>query len=249
MNHDFFSDEELDRMFDDPRQEPATAPRSAAAIVPQPEPVPLYSLALAHQQPAQPQVAQPVGAAPQSAAQQAPNGLLKKKMGPLPLWAWGVMALGVGGTGFFAWKSMKKNPSSSDSEGSSESPKIGEIISKALTGGGSSSSSSWEPSRSRFADQLNRYFSRKGQSQHVKVWHDAEEAQASGMKHLSPLINVQVKHGTVKLDQALTRFCRREGLNPVEHPDGSIGLYPHNSKRGKEWEEYIDALRDDGQKI
>jgi peptidyl-tRNA hydrolase len=51
------------------------------------------------------------------------------------------------------------------------------------------------------------------------------------------------------VDQAFTRFCRREGLNPSQHADGSIGLYPHSTKRGKEWEEYVDALRDEGQKV
>ena len=62
-------------------------------------------------------------------------------------------------------------------------------------------------------------------------------------------MNVEVKGGAVKADAALQRFARREGLNPVQHEDGSIGFYPHTGKRGKEWEEYIDALRDEGQKV
>lgn len=243
MNN-FLTDRELDEMFDEqPYPEPSApmVPVQEYPQLPQPEPVPLYSLQLAQvptpQPPEQPQV--PDGQ----------QGLLMKKVGPLPMWGWGLIALGVGGTGYFAYRSMKKNPKSSgDDEGST--PSLGEIVSKAFTPNDGGSSTGWEPSRSRFAEQLERYFQRKGQSQHVKVWHDAEDAKEKGqLKFVSPLINIQIKNGTVKLDKALIRFCRREGLNPQSHIDGSIGLYPHSSKRGREWEEYIDALRDDGQKI
>jgi hypothetical protein len=203
-----------------------------------PEQVPLYSLALA-----QAPVEQIV---PQT---QESGGLLTKKVGPLPVWAWGLIGLGFGGTGYLFYRGQK-NAVKENGEDEGEGPKIGEIISKAFSGGPAERSSSWEPSRSVFAGQLEKYFQRKDQSQHVKIWHDAEDAKKNGMKFTSPLVNIQVKHGGVKLDQALTRFCRREGLNPTSHPDGSIGLYPHaSSKRGKEWEEYIDALRDDGQEI
>jgi hypothetical protein len=127
-------------------------------------------------------------------------------------------------------------------------------MSKLLQSGSPPSEGSnggWEPSRSRFAELLERYYQRQGHAQHAKVWHDAEDAKSKGkLKFVSPLVNVEVKDSKmVKVDPALTRFCRREGLNPVAHSDGSIGLYPHNSKRGKAWEEYIDALRDDGQKV
>lgn len=239
----FLTDEELDQMFDEPqepvRQQPQ-APQAPLALPP-PEPVPLYSLQLAQAQQQAPQQQ-----APQPNGQE---GLLMKKLGPLPVWAWSLIGLGVGGTGFFAYRSMTKNPSSSGGDDESSSPKLGDIVSKTLAAATSTDSGSgWEPSRSRFAEQLERYYQRKGQNQHVKVWVDADEAKKDGgLKFVSPLVNIQVKHGTVKLDQALTRFCRREGLNPQQHPDGSIGLYPHSSKRGKEWEEYIDALRDDGQ--
>lgn len=243
--NDFLSDEELDMFEQTHAMEGELAPpagrRANPLVLPQPEPVPLYDLALAQDQ-----------VAPQQPSPEEQTGLLKKKLGPLPVWAWGLIGLGVGGTGYFAYKTMgggKVTENSSDGDDDPK-PSLGDLIGKALSPSDSGSSASgWEPSRSTFAKRLEEYYSRKGQSQHVKVWHDAEDAQKSGMKHLSPLINVQIKHGTVKLDQALTRFCRREGLNPVSHPDGSIGLYPHSSKRGKEWEEYIDALRDDGQQI
>lgn len=245
---DYLSDEELDSLFDEPQQQ---QPRQIMPVeeYPPPQPVPLYSLQLANANlqangHANGQAAQPIGQV------QPGEGLLLKKLGPLPVWSWGLIALGVTTSGYFAYKAMKGSKPKANGEEESSTPKIGEMISKALAANTSDSSgSSWEPSRSGFADRLSAHFQKKNQSQHVKVWHDAEDAQRSGMKHLSPLINIQVKHGSVKLDQALTRFCRREGLNPRQHPDGSIGLYPHTSKRGKEWEEYIDALRDDGQQI
>lgn len=243
-DYDFFSEEELDEMFDEQQQGMPPMPQQApgASLMPI-ESVPLYSLQLAEagQQPA----------APQSPAES--QGLLLKKLGPLPVWAWGLIGLGVGGGGYMLYRGLKPNPgsgSSEDDEGGSGLPMLGQILSKATLGDGGASGDGWEPSRSRFAEQLERYFQRKGQSQHIKVWHDAEDAKKEGgLKFVSPLINIQVKQGAVKVDQALTRFCRREGLNPTTHPDGSIGLYPHASKRGKEWEEYIDALRDDGQEI
>lgn len=240
-----FDDEEMDQMFAEQHQQGAPA-----VMQPQIEPVPLYSMQLA-QAPASPQ-APGMQLDPQGAAT-TPDGLLKKKWGPLPVWAWGLIGTGVLGTGYFVYRSMKKVTPNGSGDEDDAPPKLGQIVSKMLGSGepsGGSSSSGWEPSRSRFAEQLERYYQRKGQSQHVKVWHDAEEAkEQGGLKFVSPLVNVQVKHGTVKLDQPLTRFCRREGLNPTAHPDGSIGLYPHASKRGKEWEEYVDALRDDGQQI
>lgn len=242
-NYNFFSDEELDEMFDETHEDMPPPPQMATAhaLAPMPRPVPLYSMQLA-------EASEPAAAPAPAVAQE---GLLMKKLGPLPVWAWGLISLGVGGAGYITYRSLKPNPSSSsgDDEEGGGGFKLGDVLSKALEGG-DGDGSGWEPSRSRFAEQLQRYFERKGQAQHVKVWHDAEDAKKEGgLKFVSPLINVQVKQGAVKLDQALTRFCRKEGLNPTTHPDGSIGLYPHASKRGKEWEEYIDALRDDGQEI
>lgn len=242
---EFLTDEELDAMFEEDQRGGHAAQQ--APIVPAeeypPEPVPLYSLALA-------QAPQQSPATPNGLQQpQTQEGLLKKEMAGVPVWAWGLMALGIGGTGYFFYRSRKVQP---NPDGDKESaPKLGDIIAKATMTDGGSGGSSWSPSRSSFAERLERYFQRKGVSQHVKVWHDADDAKEQGkLKVVSPLINVEIKKGgSVKVDQGLTRFCRREGLNPVTHPDGSIGLYPHTSKRGKEWEEYIDALRDDGQSV
>lgn len=203
-----------------------------AAEPSQPQPLQFYPLSLAQVQPAQPQ---------------AP---LMKKVGPLPMWAW----LAIGGTavgaGYLLYKNRKTEPSSSDEEEGSSRPSGGLLKMLGAGGGGDEDSGGgWGPSRSAFAGRLTEYFRKKGFEEHVVVWHDADEARAGGMTHVSPLINIQVKGGGVKCDTALQRFCRREGLNPVAHVDGSIGLYPHTGKRAKEWEEYIDALRDDGQSV
>lgn len=200
------------------------------------EPVQLqfYPLSLAQVQPAQP-------ASP-----------LMRKMGPLPVWAWLALGGTAVGAGYLFYRSRKAEPSTSDG-GGEESSSGGGGLMRMLGGGGGGgeedSGSGWGPSRSSFAGRLTEYFRKKGFEEHVVVWHDADEARAGGMTHVSPLINVQVKGGGVKCDTALQRFCRREGLNPVAHVDGSIGLYPHTGKRAKEWEEYIDALRDDGQSV
>jgi hypothetical protein len=246
--NDFLSDEELDAMIEGDNQ-------GQAQMVPMPppqmpEPVPLYSLALASAGNPVPQQA-PV---PNGQQPNGNEGILNKQVGPLPAWAWGLIGLGVAGTGYFAYRSTKKVSENSGGDGDSknDSPSIGQVVTRALTAGTNTDSfSGWQPSRSRFAEQLERYYQRKGQSQFAKVWVDAEDAKDKGkLKFVSPLVNIEVKDPkVVKVDQGLTRFCRREGLDPKPHPDGSIGLYPHSSKRGKEWEEYIDALRDDGQQV
>lgn len=235
MSDDFWSNDQVDAMFEDdytPRErEPEPPP-----------PVQLYPLALA-------QVPQPTGAPPNGVPPGGLVGLVTKKVGPLPVWAWVLIASGAGGTGYYLYKSKTAPKPNSDDDDSSSSPSVGDVLMNAVTGAGGGGSG-WSPSRSRFAEQLQRYFAKKGQSEHAVVWHDAEDAKVKGgLSHVSPLVNVQVKGGGVKVDTALTRFARREGLNPIQHDDGSIGLYPHSTKRGKEWEGYIDALRDEGQSI
>lgn len=242
MNH-MMSDEELDALFSEheqthqqqPQQQPA---RVAEEHPPQPQQpqIPIYPLSLAGQ------------------PQQNPNGqgggepLIKRKFGGVPVWAWGIIAAGVGGTGYFFYQSRKQTKQSASSEASSGGSEPVEA-NPAPQLPESTSSGKWSPSRSKIAEQLNRYFQRKGASDKVVVWHDADEAKERGkLKHVSPLVNIQVK-GDFKVDKDFERYCRREGLNPVQHQDKSIGLYPTESKRGKEWERYIDALRDDGQKV
>lgn len=226
------SDEEIDEMYAD-----AGRPQQAAQVQPPPAPppgaIPLYPIGLAQ--------------APQQQQNASSNGGggagITKKLGPLPVWGWGAIALGLAGTGYFWWRSRKAvKPNDADDSSGVTMPML-----PPSTGGGRGG---WQPSRSAFASNLDRYFEKKGMKANVTVWHDADDAKKKGrLKHVSPLVNVQVKGGAVKVDPALTKFCRREGLNPVQHNDGSIGLYPHTGKRGKEWEQYVDDLRDEGQSV
>jgi hypothetical protein len=226
-----YTDDELSEIegYEDEDEAPLAPPPAPAAMAP----VPLYPLSLA-------QLGQGVPGENKVVA------FAKKKVGPLPVWAW---LLGAGAVGTGAYFVIRRKGSSSGEESSSVTPNS-HRSSSSDGDHEESGGSGWSPSRSAFASQLQRHFDKKGQSSNVVVWHDAEDAQKKGrLKFVSPLINVQVKGGVVKVDAALQKFCRREGLNPVAHDDGSIGLYPHSGKRGKAWEDYVDALRDDGQQV
>lgn len=229
-----YTDEELSEIegYDEDDEESAApmvaAHGSSGAPMQAPGAIPLYPLSLAH-----------LGQQPSPAAGML--GFVKKKVGPLPVWAWAALGVGVAGGGWYFLSRRKKSEDSGEEGSASLSQN---------DSGGDSAPAGWSPSRSSFAAQLQRFFDKKGLTQAVVVWHDAEDAQRKGkLKFVSPLINVQVKDKSVKVDAALQKFCRREGLNPTQHDDGSIGLYPHTGKRGKAWEDYVDALRDDGQQV
>jgi len=168
------------------------------------------------------------------------SGLLRKRIVGVPVWAWGLIGVTGAAAGVFYFKSRKTNSEPS------VTPNINDALSEPETSDGE-----WSPSRSQLASKLERYLQKKKVVHNVTVWTDADDAhEKGGIKQVSPLVNIQVKNNGFKADPAFTRYCRREGVNPVQHPDGNIGLYPHSStKRGKEWESYVDALRDDGQKV
>lgn len=226
---DFLTDDEIDEMYEDAGIEgyaPMVAPRAPMSPAPMQAPMaapqqiyPVYPLTGIGQ-----------------AAPAAEGGLLNKQVGPLPVWGWGLIAAGVGVGGYFWWqnrsKSLSANPDGSAS------------VAALPSGDGDGK---WSPSRSRFGDQLNKYFTRKGMGDRCTVYMDADDAKKK-LKHVSPLITIKIE-GKYQVDKDLEKLCRREGLNPTAHEDGTIGLYPTDSKRGKEWEEYIDALRDDGQTV
>lgn len=226
----YLSDEEIDGMYEEAGIEPA---------------------ALSASMPAQPMVAAPSGPVapdatvypiyPITGMGQAPpaaDSLLTRQIGPLPVWGWGLVVAGVGVGGYFIWQNQqKKVASNSDSEGGD-------------AGGGSTGGASeggWGPSRSTFGDHLRKLFTRKAMADRVAIYTDADEAKKK-LKQVSPLVTIKVD-GAYKVDKDLEKLCRREGLSAVAHEDGSIGFYPATSKRGREWEEYIDALRDDGQTV
>lgn len=223
MADEYLSDEDIDGMFE-PYQEGVGSSSAIASVQQSAAPLPFYPLA------------QVPGSAP------GIMDLATRKMGPLPMWAWVLIGGGVAGAGYLYYRHGRK-----DGDDASPTPNVGDVVAVDDDEGGSG----WRPSRSAVAKQLEQYFSRKGQSSNVTVWTDADEAKTKGrLVAVSPLVNIQVKGGSIKVDTALQRFCRREGLNPTAHKDGSIGLYPHGgSKRGGAWEEYVDDLRDDGQKV
>lgn len=230
MEH--LTDDQIDNMFSDRYDDPVMESAPDPTIVEDYPRMDVYPLALA-QAPASP--------APTSGI----VGFITRPMGPMPLWAWVLLGGSVAGAGYLLMnKSSSDSSSSDDDDESASKPRVGDVVPN------DGSPNEWGPSRSRFAQQLEGYLTKKGHGSSAKVWHDAEDARGAGMTTVSPLINIQIKGDPVKVDVAMQRFCRRDGLNPVQHADGSIGLYPHSgSKRGKEWESYVDALRDDGQTI
>lgn len=229
---DYVTDDEIDQVYGDgrhvPQQQMQQAPPQAMQ---QPgdsmNGLPVYPLALAQ--------------VPPTSADG--DNLLTRKIGPLPVWGWALTAIGTGIGGYFWWQSTRK-VSKNDGDEDREQPRS---LPEDTDGGGSGS---WSPSRGAFCEQLNKFFARKGMSDKVRVFDDADEAKASGkLKHLSPLINIKCDVA-FKPDKEFLRLCKRDGLNPIVHEDATIGLYPAASgKRAKEWEKYIDLLRDDGQAV
>jgi len=225
--HDFVTDDETEEMYGDEQEQqaPAVVTQPHARPISNMGGLPVYPLSLA-------QVAPP-----------AEESLLTRKIGPLPVWGWALTAIGTGIGGYFWWQSSQKKVSKNDGDEDERSTPM--ELPESTSGSGS-----WSPSRGSFASQLNKHFMRKGMAEKIKVFDDADEAKASGkLKHLSPLINIKCEV-SYKPDKDLLKICKREGLNPIVHEDGTIGLYPATSgKRAQEWEKYIELLRDDGQKV
>jgi hypothetical protein len=164
----------------------------------------------------------------------------QRKVGGLPVWMWGLIVAGGGTVAYFTMREKKDEKDSSAKASVKSGPKRLE----ANKSSESRSSDGWSPSRGRFVDTLNKKFSGKFE----KVYVDADEAKAS-FKTVSPLINVKAKAG-YQIDKAFESFCKADGLHPVMHDDNEIGLYPADgTARGREWEDYVNALRDDGQTV
>lgn len=208
--------EDLDSIFGDGSRPQASAPMMA------PEPVaPVYDSTV-----------YPLALADTATATAQPTGLAKPIAG-LPVWGWGLIVAGLGVGGYFWYQNrdgVKKNPEDGEGDSSSEPMEQG----------------GWRPSRSAFAEKLERHLSKSGLSG-AKVYSDAEDAKKARLKQVSPLVTV-VAQGQVPMGD-LEKFARREGLKPVAHEGGVVGFYPISGKRGRAWEQYIDALRDEGQTV
>lgn len=212
-----YSDEELDAMFGDGGDQD-DAMASAQATSSALAPLP------------------PLELIPLGQTAPATNGnILTKTVVGVPVWALGLGTLLLGGGAawwYFSGRKLQDNDGGDDLEPTD----VG------------SGPSGWGPSRGRVGDALKAHFSKKGLSG-VKVWDDANEAKSARVKHRSPLVTCVPSGGTkLALDKDIEKICKREGLAPVVYEDGSIGLHPAKAgKKAKEWEKYIDELRDEGQ--
>lgn len=219
------SDDELDSMFEDA---PDPHQQGGLALAPQQQQMMMqhHQQQQMMQQPQMPYQVFPLGQAPQQ------DGLLTRRVLGVPVWGWASLVTVVGG-GTAAWwfltqREVKKNDAESSSPALPASLDDGE----------------WGPSRTVIADALRHYYIRKGQGTALIL--KAEDAKKKRLPHVSPVITVKLD-GKGVIDKELQRICKREGLSPLVHADGTIGLYPASGKKGREWEKYIDELRDHGQ--
>jgi hypothetical protein len=217
------SDDELDSMFDDA---PDPHQQGGLALAPQQQQMMTHhQQQQMQQQPQMPYQVFPLGQAPQ-------DGLLTRRVLGVPVWGWAsLVAVAGGGTAawwYFTQRDVKKN----DGE-----PSLPELPS-SLDGG------EWGPSRTAISDALRHYYIRKGQNGVLIL--KAEDAKKRRLPHVSPVVTIKTE-GKGVIDKELQRLCKREGLSPLVHADGTIGLYPASGKKGREWEKYIDELRDAGQ--
>ena len=180
------------------------------------------------------------------------ESLLTKKVGGLPVWGWAVAGLVVVGGGFAAYKYFVQKSDQSTPSTSEPSDESGEDLQE-----NESSSSEWTCSRSGFGREIDKFF-KLNRIRGVKVYIDADEA-AKTIKCPSPLITMRVPKSTalqsnpslaLHNNPAFVALCANEGLKPIETADGILGLYPDGvSERGRLWENYTDALREDGQGV
>lgn len=148
-----------------------------------------------------------------------------KRVAGLPVWLWGTIALG-GGALYLATRKPSEDAT--------------KPAAKKLASNAKREKDDFQPSRSRFADELKRKYG----SSIEKVYVEADDAKKE-CKTVSPLVNAKMRAG-FKIDKAFEDFCKREGLFPVEHED-SVGFYPEDgTSRGEAQSEYVDLLRDDG---
>ena len=161
-----------------------------------------------------------------------PEPNLQRRMAGVPVWGWGLGAAAAGLAYYLLNKSktVAKNPGDESSSGA-DFP--------ALPAG-------QRASRTGFCDRLKPFLQKNGIADKTTVYSDADEA-AKKLKQVSPLVTIhcKVKPPIKELD----KFAKREGLTAVEHENGVVGFYPGGGKKGKAWEEYIDDLRDAGQKV
>lgn len=165
----------------------------------------------------------------------APEPIYQRRLAGIPVWGWGLGALGALGALYFYTQQRQVTKNGEDSSESGEDSSSARLP------------SGWQPSRSAFGDRLRSHLQKNGLADKTTIWTDADEAQKK-LKQVSPLVTIQCKATKIPLAE-LDKFAKREGLSAVSHTDGVVGFYPGGGKKGKQWEEYIDALREEGQKV
>lgn len=171
----------------------------------------------------------------QTPEQSSQDGLLTRRVAGLPVWGWGLIGTAALGAGWYFWKQGKVAPNA---------PEPAPAPARLPTPEG------WSPSRTRFGESLGSWMSRRSiPSRDVTIYTDADDAKRH-IKPVSPLVTIKCAASAKMPMEELQKFCAEEGLCATDHGEGVIGFYPAESgDRAREWESYIDALRDDGQTV
>lgn len=187
----------------------------------------LYPMALAQQQ------QYPLAQVPSVEPAQP---FLQRRVAGLPVWGWGLGVAGLGVAAFFVFQQQKqKQVEKNTGEAAGDSGPL-----PALPSG-------WQPSRSEFGKRLHLHLQKNGIAEKTTIYTDADDAKKK-LKQVSPLVTIQCKGVAVPIGE-LEKLAKREGLTAIEHDAGVVGFYPGGGKKGKSWEEYIDALREEGQSV
>ncbi len=177
----------------------------------------------------------PLAQVPPTGPATASEPVLTRRIGPLPVWGWALLTVVGGGVGYYFY-SQKDEKKVTRNRGSSNEG----------MGDDAEPSTGFRTSRSEFADKLHGHLRKNGMAEKVTIYRDADEAKKK-LKQVSPLVTIkcQMRPPLKELD----RFAKREGLTAIEHDDNAVGCYPRGGNKGKAWEDYTDALRDDGQEV
>jgi hypothetical protein len=162
----------------------------------------------------------------------APEPILQRRIVGVPVWGWGLGAVGVAGLAywFLGRNKVTANPETA-SDSTEDLPSL---------------PSGWQPSRSGFGERLKACLQKCGVADQTTIYIDADDAQKK-LVQVSPLVTIQCKTKPPMKD--LEKLAKREGLSAIEHDAGVVGFYPGTGKKGKSWEGYVDDLRDAGQKV
>lgn len=156
----------------------------------------------------------------------------QRRFAGVPAWGWGLGVVGAAGLAY--WLYSRKSMTANTGDDS------------ASTDAGDTTPEGWRPSRSGFGEHLKKCLEKAGALGQTTIWIDADDAQKK-LPQVSPLVTIQCKT-TVPLKE-LEKLAKREGLSAIEHDAGVVGFYPGKGKKGKEWESYVDDLRDAGQRV